>query len=41
MILTSMLAIGIGGSMIYVLFHGIEEQKKGEAMISEEVAERL
>jgi hypothetical protein len=41
MILTSMLDIGIGGSMVYVLFHGIEEQRKREAMISKEVADKL
>jgi hypothetical protein len=34
MILTSMLCIGIGGSMCYVLFHGIEEQKRRETRIS-------
>jgi apolipoprotein N-acyltransferase len=41
MILTFMLCIGIGGSMCYVLFHGLEEQKKRETMVSKEVAEKL
>jgi hypothetical protein len=41
MILTFMLNIGVGGSMVYVLFHGIEEQRKREAMCSKEVAEKL
>ena len=40
-ILTFILSIGIGGSMCYALFRGIEEQREREAIRSKEVAEKL
>jgi len=40
-ILNLMRNIGIGGSITYLLFQGLEERRKREAMRSEEVAEKL